>query len=172
MLTLEAVNRMSRKEFVDTLGGVFEHSPWVADRAWGARPFASPGGLHRAMMDVVKAATDEEQVRLLQAHPELAGKEARERRMTNDSIGEQGSAGLDRLSDAEYAQFDRLNASYNSRFGFPFIIAVRGRGKDAVLAEFERRLRSDRTTEISTALDEVSNITKMRLSRLIGQELD
>ena len=98
MFDIQTVNRMDRDRFVEAFGGVFEHSPWIAERAWAARPFNSPEALHAAMMDVVRAAAPEEKRRLLNAHPELAGKEARERAMTQDSTVEQGSAGLDRLS--------------------------------------------------------------------------
>ena len=168
MLNIEAVNRMDRGEFVRTFGDVFEHSPWVAERAWSDKPFASAEGLHGAMMSTVRAASPGEKHRLLNAHPELAGKEARERAMTQESTSEQGSAGLDRMKHDDFARFDCLNAAYREKFGFPFIIAVRGRTKDAILETFERRLANDPATELSTALEEIAAITRMRMEKLFG----
>jgi 2-oxo-4-hydroxy-4-carboxy-5-ureidoimidazoline decarboxylase len=168
MPDIETVNRMDRKAFVDAFGGVFEHSPWIAERAWAARPFASPAALHAAMIEVVRAAAPEERLRLLNAHPELAGQEARTRAMTQDSTAEQGSAGLDRMSGADFDRFDRLNAAYREKFGFPFIIAVRGRGKDEIVAAFERRLGNDAAAETAAALDEVAAITRMRMDKLVS----
>lgn len=168
MLDVQTVNRMDHDEFVRTFGGVFEHSPWIAERAWAARPFDSPEALHAAMIGVVRAASPEEKRRLLNAHPELAGKEARERAMTQDSTAEQGSAGLDRLSADDFDRFDRLNASYREKFGFPFIIAVRGRTKQEIVAAFERRLANDTAAEMAAALDEIAAITRMRTGKLFG----
>jgi 2-oxo-4-hydroxy-4-carboxy-5-ureidoimidazoline decarboxylase len=165
---IDAVNRMDRDAFVAAFGGTFEHSPWIAERAWAARPFKTPEALHAAMVGVVRAASDEERRRLLNAHPELAGKEARERAMTQDSTAEQGSAGLDRMSPGDFDRFDRLNAAYREKFGFPFIIAVRGRGKQEIVSAFERRLGNDAATEMAAALDEVAAITRMRMDRLVA----
>ena len=133
MLDTEMLNQMDREAFVEAFGGVFEHSPWIAERAWSRRPFKNPEALHTAMVDVVRAASPDEKLRLLNAHPELAGKEARVRAMTQDSTAEQGSAGLDRLSEDDFARFDRLNAAYREKFGFPFIMAVSGRTKPEIL---------------------------------------
>ena len=168
MLNIESVNRMDRGEFVRTFGGVFERSPWVAERAWSDKPFSSAEALHGAMMSAVRAASQGDKYRLLNAHPELAGKEARERAMTQESISEQGSAGLDRMKEDDFAKFDRLNAAYREKFGFPFIIAVRGRTKGAILETFERRLANDPATELSTALEEIAAITRMRMKKLFG----
>ena len=120
------------------------------------------------MIGVVRAASPDEKRRLLNAHPELAGKEARERAMTQDSTAEQGSAGLDRLSADDFDRFDRLNAAYREKFGFPFIIAVRGRGKQEIVTAFERRLANDPTAEMAAALDEIAAITRMRMEKLFG----
>ena len=152
---------------MQAFGGVFEHSPWIAERAWSARPFNSPEALHAAMMDVVRAASPEEKRRLLNAHPELAGKEARERAMTQDSTVEQGSAGLDRLSQERLRALRRLNAAYRAKFGFPFIIAVRGRTKPEIVAAFEQRLENEPSTELGAALDEIAAITRMRMEKLL-----
>ena len=163
---LAAVNGLDRAAFVTLLGGVFEHAPWVADRAYAARPFASVAALHDAMMAVVRTAAPEERLTFLNGHPELAGADARKRAMTGDSTAEQGSAGLDQLSVAELDRFDRLNAAYREKFGFPFIIAVRGRGKAQILAAFELRLAQEREVETEAALAEIAAITRMRLDRL------
>ncbi len=166
MIDIQAVNGMDRDRFVATLGPVFEHSLWVAERVWPQRPFADAAALHAAMVAAVRAATAGEQVELLRAHPELAGKAARTGAMTEDSRREQGGVGLDRLDEAEFERFDRLNAAYRAKFGFPFIIAVRGRGKDEILAAFERRLDNDASAEVEAALQEVFAISGMRLERV------
>jgi len=168
MFDIQTVNRMDHTEFVRAFGGVFEHSPWIAERAWSAKPFKSPEALHAAMIDVVRAASPEEKRRLLNAHPELAGKEARERAMTQDSISEQGSAGLDRLSADDFDRFDRLNAAYREKFGFPFIIAVRGRSKQEIVAAFEQRLANAPGPELEAALGEIAAITRMRMEKLFA----
>lgn len=167
-LSLEAVNALDRAAFVAAFGGIFEHSPWVAERAFAARPFVSLDALHAAMMAVVRAAPDAEKRAFLNAHPELAGPAARARQMTDHSVSEQGSAGLDRMSEADFDRFDRLNAAYRARFGFPFIIAVRGRSRAAIVAEFERRLGQEPAAEIEAALAEIGAITRMRLERRVG----
>ena len=168
VVTLEALNGMSRAAFVDALGGIFERSPWVAERAWPARPFASPAALHGAMVEAVRRATPAERIALLRAHPDLAGRAARGGAMTASSIAEQSSAGLDRLTEAEYERFHRLNAAYSSRFGFPFIVAVRRHDKASVLAAFERRLAHSRDDEIEAALGEVFEIARLRLDALLA----
>src|SRR5215212_3089948 len=168
MFDIETVNRMDRDTFIKAFGGVFEHSPWIVERAWSARPFNNPEALHAAMIELVRAASAEDKRRLLNAHPELAGKEARERAMTQDSTVEQGSAGLDRLSPEDFDRFDRLNAAYRERFGFPFIIAVRGRTKPEIVAAFEQRLENEPDTELDAAIDEIAAITRMRMEKLFG----
>jgi len=165
---LATVNGLDRAAFVTLLGGVFEHAAWVADRAYAGRPFGSVAALHDAMIGVVRSASPEERLAFLNGHPELAGAEARKRRMTGDSTAEQGSAGLDRLTSAELDRFDRMNAAYREKFGFPFIIAVRGRGKDEILAAFETRLVHSPEIEAEAALAEITAITRMRLDRLVA----
>jgi len=167
VLTLPDVNRMSAEEFRRALGGVFEHSPWIAERARAARPFASVAALHAAMTRVVRDATRDEQLALLRAHPDLAGRAARAGDLSAASLAEQSSAGLDRLSDEEHARFGRLNAGYREKFGFPFIIAVRKQDKKAILAAFERRLGNTVAEEIEAALAQVFDITRLRLDALV-----
>ena len=139
---------------------LFEHSPWVEARA-DARP--SSGDRHADLMAVVRDATPEEQLALIRAHPELAGKAAIDRSLTEASAAEQASAGLDRLTPAEFDRFHALNAAYRQKFDFPFIICVRRTNKAGILAAMERRLANDRDTEIETALDEIGEIVRLRL---------
>jgi len=139
---------------------LFEHSPWVEARA-DALP--ATGDRHADLMAVVHAATADEQLALIRAHPELAGKAAIDRTLTAASAAEQASAGLDRLSEAEFARFHALNAAYRERFDFPFIICVRLTDKAGILAAMEQRLRNDRETEIVTAIAQIGEIVRLRL---------
>ncbi|HKU99426.1 MAG TPA: 2-oxo-4-hydroxy-4-carboxy-5-ureidoimidazoline decarboxylase, partial [Vineibacter sp.] len=140
-MTTTDPNTLDHTTFLARVGPVFEHSPWIAERAWAARPFDGVAGLHRAMMQAVAAASADEQLALLRAHPDLAGKAARARTMTADSTQEQAGVGLDRLSEAEYVRFDRLNTAYRDTFGFPFIVAVKRHTKESILAAYETRLK-------------------------------
>ena len=139
---------------------LFEHSPWVEERA-DARP--SSGDRWTDLMAVVAAATPEERLALIRAHPELAGKAAIDRTLTAASADEQASAGLDRLTPEEYDRFHALNAAYRDRFDMPFIICVRLTDKAGILAAMERRLGNDRDDEIATAIDEIGKIVRLRL---------
>src|SRR5580693_9343040 len=125
------------------IGEVMELAPWVADEAYAARPFASVAALYQAMTDAVRRAGDARQRALIDGHPDLAGKAAREGKLTADSTAEQAGAGLDRLSDDEFATFHRLNDAYRAKFGMPFIVCVRRHGKESILRQFERRLKND-----------------------------
>jgi 2-oxo-4-hydroxy-4-carboxy-5-ureidoimidazoline decarboxylase len=145
------------------MSALFEHSPWVEARA-DARP--SSGDRHADLMAVVHDATPEEQLALIRAHPELAGKAAVDGSLTEASAAEQASAGLDRLSQAEFDRFHALNAAYREKFGFPFIICVRLTDKAGILAAMERRLANDRDTEIAAALDEIGEIVRLRLETI------
>jgi 2-oxo-4-hydroxy-4-carboxy-5-ureidoimidazoline decarboxylase len=162
------VNALDRDAFVARFGGIFEHSPWVAERAWPARPFAGIAALHDAMVRAMRAGSEAEKTALLRAHPELAGREAKEGRLTADSTGEQKSAGLDRLAPEEMRRLTELNAAYRAKFGFPFIIAVRARTKDEILAAFARRLARAPGEERETALAEVETIARIRLERMFA----
>jgi 2-oxo-4-hydroxy-4-carboxy-5-ureidoimidazoline decarboxylase len=167
VLTLPDINRMNPDDFRHALGGVFEHSPWVAERAWPARPFPSLEALHTAMTRVVRDASRDEQLALLRAHPDLAGRAARAGDLSAASRVEQSGAGLDRLGDEEYERFGRLNAGYREKFGFPFIIAVRQHDKAAILAAFERRLGHSVEIEMEVALAQVFAIARLRLDALV-----
>ena len=163
MTSIAALNAADRATFVAAIGFAFEHSPWIAEAAWERRPFADVDDLHTALADVVSGASGEQQVALIAAHPDLAGRVAREGRLTPASRGEQAAAGLDRLTPEELARFDRANAAYRERFGFPFVICAREHGKASILAELERRAGNDRDAEIETALAEIAKIARLRL---------
>lgn len=162
-MDIATVNAMDKAAFVAALGDVFEHSPWVAERAHERRPFASTGELHAAMVDAVRAAPRDQQTALLLAHPDLAGKEARAGTMTSSSVSEQASAALDRLSPQEIARIAELNRAYRASHGFPFIIAVRHYTKAGIFHEFERRIGNDTRSEHAWALSQVYAITRMRI---------
>ena len=163
MLTLEHLNACDAAAFVAALGDVFEHAPWVADAIVATRPFATVTALHDAMMAAVRNTPADTQLAFIRAHPEL-GSKVRRVDMTADSQAEQGSLGLDRLSDSEFQRFHALNAAYRDRFGFPFIICVRRHTRDSILANFERRQGHAPDAERATALDEIALITRLRLT--------
>ena len=167
-LTLADLNRISAPDFTIALDGIFEHSPWVSERVAALRPFGSLDALHGAMVAAMWAAGRAEQLALLRAHPELAGREADAGTLTSHSTGEQDSVGLTRLSLEEKQRIAHLNAAYRARHGFPFIIAVRLRTKRQIFAEFERRLGNDPATEFRTALAEVGRIARIRLEALLS----
>ncbi len=173
MTTIEKLNASNEADFVDALRGIYEHSPWIAARAAQSRPFASLASLKLALQSVVDAASIDEQLALLRAHPELAGKAAIAGALTAESTDEQASSGLDRCTAHEYAQLHLLNARYNGRFGFPFILAVKGptgRGltRQAIIATFERRVDNARGDELREALRQVHRIAEIRLNALLG----
>jgi 2-oxo-4-hydroxy-4-carboxy-5-ureidoimidazoline decarboxylase len=160
---LANLNACDRDSFVAVLGGVFENAPWVAERAFAARPFATVADLDAAMMQAMAGAAEAEQIGLIRGHPELGGKVARAGAMTAHSQREQGSLGLDRLSEDELARFERLNAAYRQRFDFPFVICVRRHTRDSLLDNFELRLTNSPDTERATALREIGHIARLRL---------
>jgi 2-oxo-4-hydroxy-4-carboxy-5-ureidoimidazoline decarboxylase len=166
-IKLDELNRMDANAFTAALGQVFEHAPWVAARAAAARPFTGRAALHEAMVRAVQAASHGEQMDLICGHPELAGKAAVA--LTADSAREQRGAGLDRLTQAEYEQFHALNAAYRAKFGFPFIMAVKGRGKEEILESFASRLRCTREAEFATALEQIGRIAGFRLADLVAE---
>jgi 2-oxo-4-hydroxy-4-carboxy-5-ureidoimidazoline decarboxylase len=168
-LTLAAVNGMDHDEFVGALGGIFEHSPWVAEAAWPGVPFAGVSAVYEAMVAAVRSVPPQLRLELIGAHPDLAGKAARGGRMTANSVAEQRSAGLLSLSGDEFDRFLALNAEYRARFGFPFVIAVRRHDKASLLAAFATRLANPRAVEIETALGEIFTIARLRLGALFGE---
>jgi 2-oxo-4-hydroxy-4-carboxy-5-ureidoimidazoline decarboxylase len=161
--TLAHLNALPADGFATALGDIFEHAPWVAEAAAALRPFETVAALHDAMMAAVRAAPHDRQIAFLRGHPELGGKVARAGAMTADSVAEQGGLGLNRLGEADFQRFERLNAAYRERFGFPFIICVRRQTRAAILASFERRAGLDAAQEFDTAVHEIGHITRLRL---------
>lgn len=159
---------MGWDEFVRALGPVFENSPWVARGAWDSRPFETPETLHRAMLDQVLRRDAAARMEFLRAHPDLAGKEAAEGRMTAESTVEQTSAGLDRLSSAEAALIGELNRRYRAKHGFPFIICARHYTKTGIFAEFTYRLERGTDVELTEALRQVADISRYRLAAMLA----
>jgi 2-oxo-4-hydroxy-4-carboxy-5-ureidoimidazoline decarboxylase len=166
--TLESLNNASPADFTAALGDIYEHSPWVAEAVNAQRPFATLTALHEAMAQAVRAAPADAQFALIKAHPDLAGKAVLAGTLTADSTSEQASAGLDRLSDAEYARFHQLNNAYQAKFGFPFIVSVRRHTKDSILRQFERRLAHGSDEERESALTEIFRIAALRLDQRVA----
>jgi 2-oxo-4-hydroxy-4-carboxy-5-ureidoimidazoline decarboxylase len=162
------LNTLDRTAFVATLSGIFERSPWVAENAIDARPFASVDALHGAMMAAVRGAPASLQLALLRAHPVLAGKAAIGGELTVESTKEQAGAGLDRCSPEELARLTTLNGVYSAKFGFPFILAVKGHDRAGILRELARRIEHDRNTEHDEGLAQIGRITRFRLDALFG----
>jgi 2-oxo-4-hydroxy-4-carboxy-5-ureidoimidazoline decarboxylase len=169
VIGLDQLSTRDRAAFVAAIGDVFEHAPWVAERAYAARPFVTVAALHGAMMQALRSAPRNEQLAFLRGHPELAGKVARAGAITPDSRAEQGGLGLDRLSPADFARFERANAAYAQKFGFPFIVCVRRHASaESILATFEQRVGNDIETEFAAALTEIGHITRLRLEAKIA----
>jgi len=167
-MTLPQLNALSREEFVRVVGPVFEHSPWIAETTWAKCPFHSKENIHAALCETVRQASKEKKLALICAHPDLVGKLALAGQLTRESTGEQASAGLDRLTAREVELFQKNNAAYKAKFGFPFIICARLNKKEAILAGFEKRLHHSRENEVKTALEEIFKIADLRLRDLIS----
>jgi len=175
MLTLEHLNTADEAQFTALLDGVYEHSPWIAARAWRQRPFASLAQLKRALAEAVRNAPGEDRLGLIRAHPELAGKAMVANTLTAESTNEQNKAGLTACTPEEFATIQRLNAGYNAKFGFPFILAVRGPrglglGKHEIIATFARRLGNAPEFEFAEALRNIHRIAEIRLNDKFGHE--
>lgn len=163
-MTLDELNRMDRAGFVAAIGWVFEHSPWVAERAFAAAPFASLDALHAAMERAEMEASRDEQLALLRAHPDLGTRA----KMTESSASEQSGAGLDRLRRDDYDRLVRLNTEYRERFQFPFLYAVQGSSVAEILSALESRSAADRDQEFAEALRQVARIARFRLEATVG----
>jgi 2-oxo-4-hydroxy-4-carboxy-5-ureidoimidazoline decarboxylase len=166
-ISLDALNAADRKTFTTAIGEVMELASWVAEETFAKRPFASIASLYQAMTDAVRHASAERRHALINGHPDLAGKAAREGNLTADSTAEQAAAGLDELSDQEFADFHRLNDAYREKFAMPFIVCVRRHGKQSILREFGRRLNNDAAAEQKTALEEIFRIAALRLDQRV-----
>ncbi len=165
-LTGVPVPQGDRDSFVARFGHLFEHSPWVVERAYAQGPYPDAAALHEAFMLVLAEAAPEDQLALLRAHPELADKVAQAQGLTEDSAREQASAGLDALSADEFERFHELNRAYRDRFGFPFIICVRLHAKASILAAMQERLGHEPETEFEAALGQVGLIVQLRMGDL------
>ena len=175
MITLEHLNAADRAAFVGLLDGTYEHSPWIAEQAWPRRPFTSLAHLKLALADTVRAAGRDRQLGLIRAHPELAGKAMVAKTLTTESATEQGKAGLTDCTPQEFAKIQQLNADYSIKFGFPFILAIRGpRGlglaKAEIIATFERRLDNHPDFELAECLRNIHRIAEIRLGDKFGHE--
>ena len=167
---LSDLNCCSKDDFVAALSNIFEYSPWIAEQVAAARPFTGVKQLFDAMKAAVDRAPAELRLALIKAHPDLANKTQRAAGLTAESDAEQNSAGLDRLSDAEYAAFERVNNAYRSKFGFPYIVCVRRHTRDSILRDFERRLPNDAKAETQTSIGEICRIAALRLDQLVSAE--
>ena len=162
-MTIAGLNLLDRSGFVETIGWVFEHSPWVAERVWPSRPFDNLDALHTAMTNQVERATFAEKLAILQSHPDLGTRA----RLSPASAGEQTGAGLDSLTPSEFEQLHRWNAAYRTWFGFPFLLAVKGSTKQDVLRALQARIESTPEDEFREALRQVYRIARFRLEDLI-----
>ena len=167
-MTLHALNAMDRDAFVASIGWVFEHSPWVAERAYAAKPFGSVDALHEALIAEMRRATRDEQMALLRAHPDLGARA----RMSDSSTAEQAGAGLDRLTPLQFDTLQRLNREYRERFDFPFLFAVKGSTVAEILAALDSRRQAGQDEEFDEALRQVSRIARFRLETMLGDEQD
>jgi 2-oxo-4-hydroxy-4-carboxy-5-ureidoimidazoline decarboxylase len=168
--TLSDLNACGKDDFVAALVNVFEYSPWIAEQVASVRPFAGVKQLFDAMKAVVDRAPSELRLALIKGHPDLANKTQRAAGLTAESTAEQSGAGLDRLSDAEYVAFERVNNAYRAKFGFPYIVCVRRHTKDSILRDFERRLPNDAKTETQKSIEEIFRIAALRLDQLVDGE--
>src|ERR1700689_760082 len=164
---LEQLNACTEGDFVAALANIFEYSPWVAEQAFAARPFAGVNALLAAMKTAVERAPEGLRLALIKSHPDLADKTRRAEGLTAESTAEQNSAGLDRLSDAEFEALERGNRAYRAKFGFPYIACVRRHTRDSILKDFERRLPNDVGTETRTSIAEICRIAALRLDQLV-----
>jgi len=167
-MTLDELNESDTARFIATLADIFEHSPWVAEGVVASRPFASVDDLHAAMCAVLAAAGAEAQMRLIRAHPQLAGKAAVRGELTAASTSEQRGAGLDQCTPEEFAEITRLNAEYERRFQFPFIVAVKGHTRTNIIANMRSRIDNTREQEVAEALRQIERIAGFRLAALFG----
>lgn len=168
-ICLNELNTCSPEKFVQVVGGVFEHSPWVAQQVLNQRPFATIEHLYLAMVDQVKHAGKPAWLALVRAHPELAGKAAIRGELTHESLKEQSGAGLDQCSPQEFHELTRLNQRYKEKFGFPFILAVRGYDRNGIIEQFRQRVQHDLDDELAESLRQIYRIARFRLGDLVQE---
>ena len=162
-MKIDQINQFSKNEFLDAFSGIFEHSPWVAEQAFSMIPFITMADLHEKMVTIVSQASHEMQLKLICAHPELAGKAAIKKELTEHSLNEQSGAGLDQCSAQEYELLQSLNAKYQLKFGFPFILAVKGHNRQSIIENFSKRLDNEKSVEFLECLQQIYKIAKFRL---------
>ena len=170
MPTVADLNTLDRASFTAALGHLFEHSPWVAEETWPQRPFRDAAHLHAELCASMRAAPRERQLALIRAHPDLAGRLAQQRKLTAESTREQASAGLNELSAAELADFQKLNDAYRARFSFPFIICARLNAKDTIVRAMQVRSHHTPEEEFQAALAEIEKIARLRLDDFLETE--
>lgn len=162
-MTLAEVNALDKDKFVETVGWTFEHSPWVAERAWRRKPFSSFDDLSTRMIQEVQSASPDQQLDLLRAHPDLGTRA----KVSASSAAEQSGAGLDQLTQSEYDELIRLNKQYRDKFGFPFLFAVKGSDRKTIIDALKRRMNSTPDQEFQVALGHVFRIARFRLEEII-----
>lgn len=165
-LIIDSLNNTSQQEFTDALAEIYEHSSWIPNLAWSHRPFSDVNHLHLTMLNIVKEATVEQKMKLLCAHPQLAGKEAKTGKLTDSSTDEQSSANLNSLSKDEMTEINHLNEKYVKKHGFPFIIAVKNHNKDGIFEQFRKRVNNLVENEFDEAIGQVGQIARFRLSAI------
>ncbi len=166
-MTLDQINQLDQAAFTELLAGIFEHSPWVAERTWSARPFAGVSELHAALCASLAAADNDAKLALIRAHPRLAGKAAIADELTAASRQEQRGAGLGECTSEEFARLNALNTAYDERFGFPFILAVRGHDRHSIIANMQVRIDRNPEQEFAEALRQIERIAAFRLADTI-----
>jgi 2-oxo-4-hydroxy-4-carboxy-5-ureidoimidazoline decarboxylase len=169
-ISLPDLNACSRGDFVAALANIFEYSPWIVEQGASRRPFTGVKQLFEAMKGALDRAPSELRLALIKAHPDLANKTQRAAGLTAESTAEQDSVGLDRLSDAEYQAFERVNNAYRAKFGFPYIVCVRRHTRDSILRDFERRLPNDANSEMAKSIEEICRIAALRIDQLVTSD--
>ncbi len=167
-MTIEALNNLAKEAFVETVGPTFEDSPWIADKAWEAHPFATRKQLHEALCEVVRNSSAPEKLALIRAHPDLAGRLAASGNLTAESAREQQASGVADLSGDLRTTLQTKNATYREQFGFPFVICARMNDVSSILEAFDRRLKQSRDEEFETALQEIFQIAELRLNDIVS----
>ncbi|WP_209123766.1 2-oxo-4-hydroxy-4-carboxy-5-ureidoimidazoline decarboxylase [Alkalihalobacillus sp. BA299] len=168
MISMKTINKMQAKEYIKTFGSIFENSPWIAEKAWGYRPFANLSEMYNIMVTIVFDARLSSKLALLKAHPDLGTR----LEISSTSQQEQLQAGLNQLSEDEYTEFSKLNKQYTEKFGFPFILAVRGKTKEVIKENMKKRVHYRYEQEIETALNEVCKIAKFRLLDIVSDRIE
>jgi len=167
---INKINKLSQSEFIKVFANIFENARWIAEELYNQKPFNSFEELSSKILNIFETATKEKQLKILNAHPDLANK-TKIRLLTPDSLREQASAGLDQCTEEEFDEFKHLNEQYKKKFGFPFILAVKGKNKNEILDNFKKRISFDLTTEFDQAIKQVKQIASLRLKELNNKGL-